>query len=245
MNDTNNEPRPVARPGTGRGPQGSGIWVNLVGGLTILATGIVFWLDHLDRLNASDYLRWWPAVLIAYGVAHLPQRRWIAAAIFIVIGLAAMPPVPFIPDVRLGKVLGLWPLLISAGGVTLILQVLTPSPKDAGGPGSFKAVSFMGGSARTVGASEFVGGDAVAVMGACEVSVVSTTAREALVDVLAFWGGIEIRVPHGWKVENRVTAILGGYADRTSPAQDGAPRVIVRGAAIMGGVEVRNLKDAV
>jgi hypothetical protein len=51
---------------------------------------------------------------------------------------------------------------------------------------------------------------------------------------------VEIVVPSGWRVEGKVAAILGGYEDATTPAPDTAPRVIVRGSAIMGGVEVRN-----
>ena len=61
--------------------------------------------------------------------------------------------------------------------------------------------------------------------------------------MLAFWGGIGVTVPRQWSVVNRVTPILGGYEDRTSSAPDGAPRLIIRGSAIMGGIEVRNPKE--
>ncbi|HYM62900.1 MAG TPA: DUF5668 domain-containing protein [Thermoanaerobaculia bacterium] len=220
-------------------------WAGMVGGLAILAAGVIFWLDHLGRISAGDYLQWWPLILIAYGLAYLPARRWIAATILIVLGLAFLPQIEFLPHLHFGAILGMWPLLISAGGVTLIMQALRPAPKDARDGGAFRAISFMGGSVRTIDSEELTGGDAVAVMGGCEIRINSTRAAEgAVIDVLAFWGGVEIRVPRGWKVENHVAAILGGFADKTAPTIIAdAPRLTIRGSVIMGGIEVRNPKD--
>lgn len=218
-------------------------WGRLVGGLTILAVGVIFWLDHLGRIDAHDYFRWWPLFFIAFGAAHLPQRRWIAATIYIVIGLALLPPIPFLPHLRLGEILGLWPLLISAGGLTLLMLALRPSAKDVPDSGAFNAFAWMGGSGRTIAAENFVGGDAVAVMGGCEIDLRNAKLQsDAVIDALSFWGGIEIIVPRGWRVETRATALLGGISVRTEPVADG-PRLLIRGAAIMGGVEVRHPKE--
>jgi hypothetical protein len=55
------------------------------------------------------------------------------------------------------------------------------------------------------------------------------------------WGGIEIRVPEAWSVSGRVVPILGGFEDKTRPAQGAtAHRLVVRGFAIMGGIEIKN-----
>ena len=53
-------------------------------------------------------------------------------------------------------------------------------------------------------------------MGGCEINLGDAKiTSEAVIDVLAFWGGIEIRVPRGWRIENHVLAILGGVVDKT------------------------------
>ena len=62
-----------------------------------------------------------------------------------------------------------------------------------------------------------------------------------MLDVFTMWGGLELKVPEGWIVENQMIVALGGYEDRTRPvgAPD-APRLVLRGTTVMGGVEVRN-----
>jgi hypothetical protein len=103
----------------------------------------------------------------------------------------------------------------------------------------------MGGSSRRVSTEDFVGGDAVVVMGACEVNLAnSKIASVAVIDVLAFWGGIDIRVPKDWIIENRVVPLLAGFSNRTTnPTSGDGPRLIIRGSAIMGGIEIRNPKE--
>jgi hypothetical protein len=224
--------------------RGDNPWARLVWGLAILAAGVIGWLDHTGQLRAADYLEWWPLVLIALGLAHLPQRQWITATVMTVLGLLFLPPMPGFPHIHLSVIVGIWPLLISAAGLTLIRQALRPAVKDSSIINSFQTVAVMGGVGRGVASSDFLGGDAVAVMGACQINLVAAKiTNEAVIDVLAFWGGIEIRVPRGWRVDNQVVAILAGVVDNTErdvPA--GAPTLTIRGSAIMGGVEVKHPK---
>ena len=65
--------------------------------------------------------------------------------------------------------------------------------------------------------------------------------EEAILDVFAMWGGIEIIVPRTWGVVVHGTPILGAFEDKSEqPREQGSPRLIVRGTAIMGGVEIKN-----
>src|SRR5437016_109550 len=43
----------------------------LLFGLAIIVLGVLFLLDNLGVADAGEVLRWWPAVLIVYGVARL------------------------------------------------------------------------------------------------------------------------------------------------------------------------------
>ncbi len=212
-------------------------WRQLIGGAAVLAVGVILWLDHLHTIRASDYLRWWSVPLIALGVVHLFERRWLGGALMMFLGVVFLPNVS---HVYVSQILALTPLLISAGGVALVTQALRPAIKGAA---PFHAVAVMGGNNRTVSGAEIVAGDAVAVMGGCDITV-SPETREAVIDVLAFWGGIEIKVPRGWNVEVHLTPILGAFVNSTEMAGAGAgPRLLVRGTVIMGAVEVKHPRE--
>lgn len=213
-------------------------WPRLVWGAALLTAGVIFWLDRLGRIDAGDYFHWWPLALIAAGLAQIPQRNWAAATIWLVIGTFFLLPRLGIPKLALWRVIGLWPLIFSVGGAFLIFQAWSRREKERRGT-IFRTAAVMGADVRVVRSNGLAGGDAVAVMGGCEIDL--TAARplpEVVVDVLAFWGGVEIQIPPGWHVVGHVAEILGGFDNKTVPAIDGAPRLIVRGAAIMGGVMV-------
>ena len=216
-------------------------WMRLAWGMIFLTVGLVFWLDQQGRVDAREYLEWWPLALVLIGVAHVPQRRWISALAWIVFGVLFMPQLGLSHSV-IRTALGVWPLLISLGGLSLVAQALRPR----GNGTVFHATAVMAGNTLLVGSQELAGADVVAVMGGCVVDLhgAAKSTQDITIHVLAFWGGIEIRVPAGWEVVDRVSAILGGFEDRTAPARENAPRVIVRGSAIMGGVDVKSSEDA-
>ena len=88
----------------------------------------------------------------------------------------------------------------------------------------------------------FRGGELTAFMGGCDIDLRQAAIHgEAVIDVFAMWGGIDIRVPDDWRVIGRVTPIMGGFEDKTRPPRGAAAHtLVIRGFVLMGGVEVKN-----
>ena len=67
--------------------------------------------------------------------------------------------------------------------------------------------------------------------------------NEVYFDLFALWGGIELIVPRNWQVNIEGMPLLGGIENQTHPDEEGLSgrqRLLVKGTAIMGGLEVKN-----
>ncbi|WP_327393299.1 DUF1707 domain-containing protein [Streptomyces sp. NBC_01186] len=63
--------------------------------------------------------------------------------------------------------------------------------------------------------------------------------REVVIRCFTFWGGVQVLVPGDIEVEVRGVGIMGGFDSyASSPGTPGAPRVVITGFAIWGGVGV-------
>jgi predicted membrane protein len=63
----------------------------------------------------------------------------------------------------------------------------------------------------------------------------------ATIDVFTVMGGIEIFVPRDWNVTTQVTALMGACVDKRRPAAQPATKtLIVRGFALMGGIDIKD-----
>ena len=62
------------------------------------------------------------------------------------------------------------------------------------------------------GATEYTGGTLTALLGGYEVDLTQADIRQspAVLNVLAIWGGIEIKVPDEWDVVSEVTPVMAG-----------------------------------
>ena len=70
------------------------------------------------------------------------------------------------------------------------------------------------------------------------------TSRETVINSVCLFGGLEITIPDGMTVRNEAVGIFGGVEVRgdAAPSAD-APVLVIKGAAIFGGIEVRRAKD--
>ncbi len=119
----------------------------------------------------------------------------------------------------------------------------TANPGARLGDSTVSAFAFWSGVERASASADFRGGDLVAIMGGCELDLRKATiaAREAVIDVTAIMGGIDIVIPETWTVEAKVIPLMGGVGDETRH-NAGAPtgRLVIRGVALMGAVQVKN-----
>lgn len=219
---------------------------HLVLGLLIILVGVLFTLDNLEIADADQYLRYWPVGLIAIGLAKLWGAKEghgspLGGVLFVIAGGWLLLDNLNLLDVRLFE---LWPVLLIAAGSVMVWQGLRGRPQRsaARAEDTITAVAILAGVNRGSNSTAFRGGELTAFMGGCEIDLRQAAVHgEAVVDVFAMWGGIEIRVPDGWRVIGRVTPILGAFEDSTRPPQGATTHtLVVRGVVLMGGVEVKN-----
>lgn len=219
---------------------------HLMFGLLIILVGVVFTLDNLNLAEANDYLRYWPAGLIAIGLAKLWEVRTgrgsaLGGGLFIIAGVWMLLDSMDLIDVSF---LDFWPLLLVMVGGMIVWQGIRGRQHraTASTDATVNAIAVLSGVNRGSNSTAFRGGELTAFMGGCEIDLRQASINgEAVIDVFAMWGGIEIRVPENWTVIGRVTPLLGGFEDQTRPTQGAtAHKLVVRGVVLMGGVEVKN-----
>jgi predicted membrane protein len=220
-------------------PPNPGIAPRLVLGLTVMTAGLVLALDNLGLADSSLFFRYWPLAFVVLGLLKLtsPPGQRSGGLVFVLLGVFLLAFTS--GHMNFQRLLAV--LLLLAGG-SIAWRALRPQPPRADPKSGVDVTAILGGS-RTVNASpDFQGGQALAVMGGCEVDLRKATIGQdgAVLDVFAFWGGVVVRVPEEWEVDNRVNAFLGGIEDKTHGAPGSTQCLVLTGTVIMGGAEVKN-----
>jgi hypothetical protein len=222
---------------------------HLVFGLVVMAVGLLLTLDNLGIVEARSFWRYWPVILIALGLARMREgvaRNGRPAGL----GLVVVGTVLLLLELGLLRFRIIWPLVLLGIGASMVWRALRRPVSvnaDQGGTGAagddrLSAFALWSGIRRATSDPDFRRGEATAIMGGCEINLTNASMKgdEAVFDTFALMGGIEIRVPEEWAVENRGAAFLGGFEDRSRRPLDPRKRLIITGLAIMGGVEVKN-----
>ena len=108
--------------------------------------------------------------------------------------------------------------------------------------------AMFGGVERRINVNNFSGGTATAIFGGVELDfhAADIEGEQAVVYVEAIFGGIDIAVPERWIVVYEGHSIFGGYSDETRPPLPEVPgaapkkRLVLRGRAVFGGINVKN-----
>lgn len=222
----------------------------LVVGVALLALGVLWTADNLGLTDASQVVRWWPALLVVFGVSRIVgwgcERKPVVGALFTVLGTLMVAHE--LGWVRAG--LGLiWPLVLVALGIQILMRGARASgPADGDGlaDGSDYVHSFalMGASSTRSTSQALRGGELTAIMGGVELDLREARPADGrvVVDVFAFMGGIDIAVPANWRVEFNATPVMGGLQDARGlgGAVEPTGTLVVRGMVMLGGLEVSN-----
>lgn len=220
----------------------------VVFGLMIVVLGVLFTLDNLDLIHSGDYLRYWPAGLVVVGLLKIYHalrdgHGWFGGAVFLGVGTWMLLNGVLYFRVNIRELLPLG--LVVLGGY-MVWRGFGGQRRERSSDGhsSFSALAIMGGVARRSSSQAFQGADLTAVMGGCEIDLRQASiapGAEAVIDIFAFWGGIDIKVPEDWTVVTRAMPLMGGVEDKTRAPQGAmTKRLIIRGIVVMGGVVIKN-----
>jgi cell wall-active antibiotic response 4TMS protein YvqF len=214
-------------------------------GTLLVALGVAWTLANLGVLEAAVLTRGWPLVVVAVGAFKALQapaggQRALGVGL-LVLGIFFQVQMLLTWNFR-----RVWPLLLVLFGGLLLWRAFDrrmEARAESDSPG-LAELAFIGGAKRVMRTSSFGGGYVTVVMGGIEVDLrqSSMASSPSYLDVFALWGGIEIRVPPEWRVDAKGVPLIGGFEDKTQTPLDAsaAPRLVVRGQAVMGGVEISN-----
>ena len=243
----------------------------LIPGVLIIGIGVFFLLDNFHIFYIREWLRYWPAILIAAGLVKLVDSNYGAGRVMGGVLLAT-------GAIFLGHNLGLfdvsmrelWPLLLIGMGFAMLAnRIWGPQwhgpasgrwdkRRDRGWPDKgrdaetsssdsrLSEVAIFGGGKRKVTTQDFQGGELTAIFGGFEIDLryAGMVRDSAVLEINAIFGGAEIRIPESWIAVVQGVGILGGYGDETTapnPATNPqSKRLFVKGAAVFGGVSVKN-----
>jgi len=181
--------------------------------------------------------------------------RWVPAMILIAIGvLFLLDNLNIIPFEQIWR---FWPIALIAVGVFLLIDRTAlrfnlgryerdEYPGASSGGYRIRESAVFGGGKRRVNSQVFAGGKIDAVFGGFEVDLRDAAMQgdSAVLDINVVFGGTELRVPETWSAIVQGTGAFGAFTDNSrQPDPERIPnpkRLIVRGGAVFGHVEVRN-----
>ena len=212
-------------------------------GVVMIVIGLVLTLDNAGIFAIHGLGRWWPLFVIGIGLVKVRQpieegQRAVGTALLFVGILLQLVSV-------LSLVKG-WPLIMVAVGGLLLWRAAENGAEARVAPASpfVSCMALAGFQKPGLHTADFRGGSITAVMGGLELDMrhVTMSGGVARLDVVAFWGGIDLKVPAGWTVETNVMPLLGMLENKAQPPVDlnAARRLVVNGYAVMGAVLIAN-----
>ena len=227
-------------------------------GVIVIAVGCLFLLENLGILDVDYTLQFWPVILILAGALKLSQsgnkNGKAVGGIMMAFGVALILRSSGLFYISWRAMA---PLLLIGLGLVVIFKsnerrhprVSLDKRDDMQGTGAadddsvVNVTALLGGIERRITTGNFRGGEVTAIMGGCQLDLRHASMQapgEAVLNVFTLCGGVEIKVPDDWTVSLQGMPLLGAFTEKTIPNKDASKRLIIRGYAIMGGLEVRN-----
>ncbi len=227
-------------------------------GVIVIIAGILLLIEKTGFLpyEIHHVIFSWPMLLIAIGVvSFFSGESRTPGTILIVIGgvflLSRIFEVSF-NVMHLG-----WPLILIVIGILILVK---RSPGNLW-PRRFPTMNnmnvsdlsdgfiheeniFSGGKQRVVH-QVFRGGQINCIFGGSEVDLTQSTLAEGIseLEINTIFGGVTLIVPADWKIQLKMTSIMGGFADKRSyvkESPDPSRMLVIKGSTIFGGGEIKS-----
>lgn len=213
-----------------------------IAGLAIIAVGVMALLNGLDLVNYKDFLAdWWPSFVIGGGLLLLinSPRQFVWPLVVIMTGVLLQLRQFDLVTFNVWQLF--WPVILIIVGLSFITNrsyvAKTTNSKD-----SEEISAILGGSETKSQSSDYKGGKITAIFGGVTIDLrEAKITDEATLQIFAFCGGVDIKVPENWVVKSKTSPVFGGVNVKTNTiTAKNAPTLIIAGDVIFGGVDVKH-----
>jgi predicted membrane protein len=224
-------------------------------GVIVIVAGFLLLLSNTGFLN--DYLRHvlfsWQMLLIGIGVISLfSSESRTPGTILILIGGVFILPRVF--DLPFNVMHVFWPAILIGIGVLLLTKRMPRRPWQSHVPhlasqhfdeGYVHEENIFSGGKQRVIHQEFRGGHINCVFGGSELDLTQATLAEGVseLEVNTIFGGVTLIVPADWRIQLKMTSIMGGFSDKRAyikESPDPSRILIIKGSTIFGGGEIKS-----
>lgn len=224
-------------------------------GIILILIGVGFLLEQFQIITFGEIFRlYWPSILILVGLIGLFDRKSSKFSNLILIVIGGMLQIDRLDLLEVSAFRLMWPIILILVGFKVIFgrssividtDNSVKKTKFTGNitlEDAFDEVAILSGIETNIQSQEFKGGNATAILGGIDIDLRGAKIHnnEAIIDVTAIMGGVEIYVPEDWRVEVTGTPILGGWSNKTRLNNDpDAPVLRIKCFVMLGGMDVK------
>lgn len=223
-------------------------------GLLIIVIGLAFLLRQIDIFTprVENIIFNWQMLLIIIGVFILffGENKTSGFILLVVGGFFILPEIYSLPYNFRNT---FWPILLILVGIFILFRSGVFGRKEsyeqkhlADETVSYiDEVNIFSGAERKISGKNFKGGRITSIFGGSELDLTDAKLSQGknVIEVFYLFGGSSIIVPADWVINNKVTAILGGFSDKrtglASPDDNSENTLTVRGMVMFGGGEIK------
>lgn len=219
-------------------------------GIGLLVVGGLYLLDLGDIVDAGSIVsNWWPLAVIAFGIMALigPSRSMVGGSIITFAGVVLLIASLDLLPVSASELI--FPLILISVGLGLLLIRSGITTSGRGDPRSQINGFTVFGSQNIVSRAESItGGALTAIFGSIDLDLRATRPAPdgAGIEVFAAFGSVNVAVPRGWGVTVSGMPLFASFEDkidRSIEPEPDAPRLVISGVALFGGVEIKHESD--
>ncbi len=224
-------------------------------GVIIIVAGFLLLLSNTGFLpyELRHILFSWQMLLIGIGVISLFSNENRTPGIILIM-IGGFFILPRIFDFPFNMWHLFWPLILIGVGVLILTkrlpnkgwnprqqQVKSDNPSDGY---VHEENIFSGGKTRIV-YQVFRGGHINCIFGGSELDLTQATLDEGVteLEVNTIFGGVTLIVPADWRIQLKMTSIMGGFSDKRAYVKenpDSTRGLVIKGSTIFGGGEIKS-----
>lgn len=219
---------------------------NLIGGILLIAIGIIMGLNSLGITNISLFFDgWWTLFIIIPNLIDIikePRKtsNYIWFGVGVVLLLCAQGILSFN---IIGKLI--FPAILVVIGLSLLLKDRVEAKvkekiKNLNKEGLEEYYATFSGQEINSKGDEFKGASLNAIFGGIDLNLTDAQIqKDTLINVTSVFGGVDIIVPVNVNVKVQSTSIFGGVDNKIKKYTENLPTIYVKAFCLFGGADIK------